>query len=468
MDMQIKNAHLEVQKGRLSVTQVAELVISKEKERRHLNAFCRFDPQRLRADAMSIDQRLASGEQLALAGLFLAVKDCIDVAGLPTGAGTAALQSNVASANHPALQRLLDRGAIVAGKTNLHELCFGITSNNAFSGPVRNPYNPDMISGGSSGGTAAAIGAGIVAAGLGTDTGGSCRIPASLCGCFGYRASMTRYPLGGGLALSSTRDTIGPMAVSMDTLRLMDAVMHEGAQLPLSEFSLSGTRLGLDPKVHIEDADPEIRPALDAALKKLEQAGAALVPIDIKDYAEKVGQITFPLVFFETRRELTTYLDNIGLSPERLMEGICSPDVKAVFAGPVFGDQTPSAQDYRHVMEVLRPQLIEQYTALFVEHRLDALVFPTTPIPARGIGQDGTVLYKGRQAPTFPSYIQNCDLIPNVGAGGISLPIGFTSAGLPVGMEVDGRIDDDDALLALAHAVHKAVTGEEPFAGEPA
>src|SRR5699024_554346 len=156
-----------------------------------------------------------------LAGVPLAVKDNIDTCDAPTTAGTAALQGRVPGSDSTAVARLRAADGLLAGKTVMHELSLGITSNNAVTGPARNPYDPTLIAGGSSGGTATAVAAGMVPAGLGADTGGSVRQPASLCGLVGFRPTVGRYPTGGMVPLSRTRDAIGPMARSVADVVLL-------------------------------------------------------------------------------------------------------------------------------------------------------------------------------------------------------------------------------------------------------
>ena len=205
------------------------------------------------AAARRIDAMRDSGNTLPrLAGLPIVVKDNINTANLPTTGGTAALRGVQPKSNAPSLQKLLDAGAIVIGKSNLHELAFGITSTNLtpFAGAVKNPYDRTRIPGGSSGGTAAAIAARIVPAGLGTDTGGSTRVPAALCGIVGLRPSVgnggaqRRYTdTNAVVPISHTRDTVGPMARTVADVALLDAVIT-GSPLATA-VPLRGLRIGV-------------------------------------------------------------------------------------------------------------------------------------------------------------------------------------------------------------------------------
>ena len=195
-----------------------------------------MDEASLRAAALLSDERIKEGR----AGrLELIIKDNIDTSELITSGGTAAF-NDAAKENSPPLQRLLSEGSIAAAKSNLHELAFGITSNNFCKGAVKNPWDKTKIAGI----TAAAIAAGIFVAGLGTDTGGSVRIPAALCGIMGFRPSTNRYPKGGVVPLSSTRDTVGPMGKCVDDLALLDEVMA-GDGRPLFDFDKSEIRIGV-------------------------------------------------------------------------------------------------------------------------------------------------------------------------------------------------------------------------------
>src|SRR6185437_6901159 len=192
----------------------------------HLNAFIVQDRDAVLAASRDADRKRASGARLgALHGVPLAIKDNLDCVGYATTGGTPALRDNRPKRNAAVMQKLLDAGAIVLGKANMHEMAFGITSNNGAFGPARNPYDPARVPGGSSGGTGTAIGARLAPAGIGTDTGGSVRIPAAFCGIAGLRPSLGRWPIDGILPISPTRDTAGPMARTVTDLALLDAVV---------------------------------------------------------------------------------------------------------------------------------------------------------------------------------------------------------------------------------------------------
>lgn len=178
----------------------------------------------------------------SLAGVPFAVKDNVDTVDLPTTAGTPALAESRPERNHPAVQRLLNAGAVMIGKTNMYELAFGITSNNGWAGPVRNPRDPSRSAGGSSAGSAVAVATDVVPFALATDTGGSATIPAAWCGVVGYRPTTGRYGAGHMVPLSATRDTVGLIARDVATVQCVDRVLVPDAE-PVTE--VAPIRLGL-------------------------------------------------------------------------------------------------------------------------------------------------------------------------------------------------------------------------------
>lgn len=208
-------------------------------------AYITFDPDGARAAAKTADSLQKDGAELGpLHGVPIVVKDNIAAEGLPATGGTPALKNWVPSSDAEVLAKLKEAGAILLGKTNLHELAFGITSNNAAFGAVANAYDSRRFAGGSSGGTGAAVGGHLAPAGLGTDTGGSVRIPAALNGVAGLRPSSGRYLQGGIIPISKTRDTAGPLARSVEDLVLIDGIIT-GTGAALTAADLKTIRIGV-------------------------------------------------------------------------------------------------------------------------------------------------------------------------------------------------------------------------------
>jgi mandelamide amidase len=444
--------------GDITAESYARALLARARACQSLNTFISQDPEALLITARAADQRRASGAALgALHGLPLALKDNIDTVIFPTTGGTVALKANVPPRNAPVAQHLFEAGALLAGKTNLHELAFGITNNNAAFGPVRNPYDTRLIPGGSSGGTAAAIAARLTPAGLGTDTGGSSRIPAALCGIVGLRPTVGRYSGEGIVPISATRDTAGPMGRTVADVALLDAVLT-GGPLALSPADLRSVRLGVPRAYFYADLDPHVATAMDRALAALTALGAQLVEADMLHLAELNQKVSFPVALFEVMRDLPRYLaaSAPAITLEEVIARVASPDVAGVLKGQL-GDQKVPEGLYREAIASHRPALQAAYQAYFRDQRVVAMVFPTTPLPARPIGQDTTVRLQDREVPTFLTYIRNTDPSSNAGLPGLSLPIGLTPDGLPVGLEFDGPPGSDRLLLELGAALEKAI-----------
>ena len=419
---------------------------------RPLNPFIHFDAAALLAEARRLAQLpVGRRESLALFGVPFVVKDNIDTANMPTSAGTPALRGQVPRRNAPTVQRLLDAGALLAGKTNMHELAFGITSNNAAFGAVRNPYDPNRIAGGSSGGTAAAIAAGVVEVGLGTDTGGSVRIPAALCGIVGFRPTMGRYEAAGMVPLSHTRDTVGVMAKNVHLVRQFDAVLALNT-METDPKPLSTVRLGAPRTWFQEGLHKDVGACLARALKLLAEAGATIVAADLPDIGRLNEATSMPVVMYEVVRDLARYLsEREATSLQALVRQVASPDVAEAMRAAMGG--VVSEEVYNEAIAVYRPALQAAYRDYFRKHRLAALLVATTPLPACAVGEDQSTLLNGREVPVFQTYIRHTDPPSNSGLPAISLPAGLSAAGLPIGVELVAPAGSDEGLLQLAATV---------------
>jgi indoleacetamide hydrolase len=447
--------------GELSAERYARSLLAQCRARAAINAFACFDEERVLTAARDADRRRTGGAAQALHGLPLVIKDNIDTVGTPTTAGTPALRSNVPKASAPVAEALFQAGAILLGKTNMHELADGITNNNAAFGAVRNPYAPMMIPGGSSGGTAAAIAARMCAAGLGTDTGGSVRIPAALCGIVGLRPTTGRYPGAGIVPISHTRDTAGPLGRSVADVALLDAVItgaHGSAEPP----RLKGLRIGIPRIPFYADLDPELAEVIARALAQLREAGCILVEADMPNIG-KLSAAAGAISYYEQSRDLDAYLKTAGssLTTGDIAAQIASPDVRAIFETEVLGAAAITVQAYREAMEEHRPRLQAAYARHFREQNVAAIALPTTALPARPIGQDLEVELNGRHVPTFATFLRNTRVMTIAGIPGLSIPAGLTASGLPVGLELDAPAGTDRALLGIGKAV-ESILGHLP------
>lgn len=448
--------------GQLSAVALARALLERIARYASLNAFIALDPDALVAAARESDARRRAGGAGPLEGLPLAVKDNIDTAGLPTSGGTPALKDYRPARDAAVLRPLWGAGALLLGKTNLHELAYGITNNNAAFGPARNPYDATRIAGGSSGGTAAAVAAGLAPAGLGTDTGGSVRIPAALCGLAGLRPTTLRWPQAGILPLSHTRDTAGPLARSVADLALLDGVVT-GAALAEAPAILRGLRLGLPRDPFWLDLDPALAEAAEAAVRKLAGAGVTLVPCDLPQVPLLDQAAGFAITLHETVADLNGYLaeGGCGLDLAALAERAASPDVRAILQDLLAAGRVPE-ELYRRALTRDRPRLQAAYAEAFRSAGVEALLFPTTPLPASPIGEDETTLLNGRAVSTFHAFIRNCSPASVAGIPGLSLPAGLTANGLPVGLELDGPAGSDRRLLAIGLALEAVLPPTPP------
>lgn len=388
----------------------------------------------------------------ALYGISLAIKDNIHVAGMPSTAGTPALDAFVPRQSASVVDKLLNAGAFVAGKANMHELAFGITSDNTHYGRVDNPAAPGHLAGGSSGGTAAAIAAGLVDAGLGTDTGGSVRIPAALTGTAGFRPSMGRYPDDGICKLSPTRDTIGPMAKTAQDLALLDSVITGDNKI--NEVKLTTLRLGLARDTFFSNLDPHTADVMTACEVTLSKAGVTLVDIDFADIEQLIQQSGFPIVFYESVRALEHYLkdNNTGLSMQQLLAKVASPDVQATLT-MALGGGAISEQQYLQAL-VLREKAQQLFAQRMTAHNVDALLLPCTALPARPVNDDlSTIMLNGKQLDTFSAYIRNTDPASVLGTPALCFAAPTKTNTLPVGIELNGQRNSDRHLLSIAIAL---------------
>jgi len=444
-----------------SVEAAARKAIQKASENKGLNAFIYIDEDEAIKLAAESDTRRKNGKLKGpLDGVLLAVKDNIHVAGMPNTAGTPALKSFVPENDAPVIKRLKSAGAIILGKTNMHELAFGISSyNTAFYEEhigVRNSHNIERMAGGSSGGTGAAIGAGIVYGGLGTDTGGSVRIPAALNGIVGFRPTVGRYSQEGITPISHTRDTAGSMAVDVRSVVLLDSVIS-GDKMVTKAAKKEGLRLGVS-KSFLQNIEPEIEVLWKKTMTAFQNAGIVIVEIDASEIIRLNSLVGFPVALYEANADMRSYLTkyDVGISIEELAEEISSPDVAGTYKGLVLPEKLPSpdglveaAPVYEDAIKTHRPMLIQEYEKVFRDNKLDALVFPTTPAVAKIADENSSSLEN------FILFIQNTDPGSNAGMPGLSMPMGLAKDNLPAGIEIDGLPGSDLKILSIGLALEE-------------
>lgn len=462
-DLSAREAAEQMARGDLCTVDYVDALLQRSAAAAGLGGLLHQDTERLRSEALALDAapRPAAGT-LPLRGVPLAFKDNIDVVGFPTTAGSPWMSDHRPRRAAGVTQRLLAAGALVFGKTNLHEWSQGVTGNNHAFGPSRNPFNRSRISGGSSGGNATLLGMRAVPAAIGTDTGGSVRVPAALCGLVGFRPTIGRWPGDGLVPISPTFDTAGVMARNVDDCVLIDHAVAKGP-LRLAPAPLGGVRLGVPQRYFWDEIDPPLAALAQDALERLRSAGAMLVPCELGEAGALFQEASMAISLYEILPALEAYFARHmrPFDARALADAVVSPDVRPLF-GRLFGPGAIGAQAYRHALGVLRPRMQETYSRCFAQNAIAALVFPTTPLCAARIGEDVEVMLCGQPVPAFSAYIRNTGPASMAGLPAVSLPMGLASNGLPAGLELTGA-GSDSALLALALGV-EAVLPPAPVA----
>jgi mandelamide amidase len=327
-----------------------------------------------------------------------------------------------------------------------------VTSNNPATGAVHNPYDPDKIPGGSSGGSAVAVASGIVPLALGSDTAGSVRIPAALSGTVGFVPSAGRYSTEGLMVVSNTQDRVGTLARSVRDLVLLDRVL-DADKGHVRPFPLRGLRLGVDRVNFANNLDPAVSLLFEQALTELRARGVVLVEAPVlprPDFLAIIGSLRQTIGFYEAPINTARYLSQNArptLTIQQLAAGVATPQVRIIFDNILLpGAITPDAY---HQALAAREQLRAAYRTYFKRQKVAGVLLPTTVLPARPIGQDDMVDLNGTPLSTTLIYSQNTVPGSYAGLTSLSLPIGLSEDGLPVGIELDGDEGDDEVILGI-------------------
>ena len=357
---------------------------------------------------------------------------------------------------------------IHSGKGNIHELGFGVTSNNFFFGPVKNPVDPTLIAGGNSGGAAAAVATGIARIGIGVDTFGSCRIPAALCGAYGYRPTSGRYSLKGIVPISCTADAIGVIGGNLNDIILVDDILTNRLDRKRRNSVDSGhfeslpgkIRLGICKNYFYEHLSNNVAVAISYILKKLSIDGnIELINVDVSGI-DKCMSSGLDLFYHEISKDLPTFLKDFkaGVSFEGIVENIASPDVKERMLTLMKCQNGIENDEFYKASLNERLQLIDFYNTIFSDNNIDALIFPTTPIEAKPVkGCVQNVIVDGKVVPTFEIYSQNTFPAAFAGLPSITLPLATTSKKLPVGITLEAQKGNDRYLFKIAEAVNDSI-----------
>lgn len=438
-----------------SPVEIARDVLTRIEQRNPaLNAYLLTTPELAMSQAEQAEREIASGQYRGrLHGIPYAAKDLMYTRGIPTTAGTKIFADFVPAYDATVVEKLRDAGAVLLGKAHLHENAYGITSNNAHYGPVRNPWNLDHIPGGSSGGSTSALAAGLCAFSLGTDTGGSIRIPAAFCGVTGLKPTFGRISRHGMFLLGESLDTIGPFAwTAQETAWIYSAMAGPDpaddttldADVELPEFAaeprLEGVRLGVPGNFYFENLDSGVDAACGAALQVFTDLGAELVPVRVPDISE-INELHRLILFVEGaavhQKTFAERREDYGEDQRPLFDqGL---EIRAV--------------DY-FAAERRRQEFTAEMEAVLDD--VDALLAPAVVVPPAPIGS-ATLDLNGVETDVRAATTRNSRGLNLTGLPILTLPCGFTN-GLPVGLQVVGPQLAESQVLQIGHAYQSVTT----------
>ncbi|MGC1415696.1 MAG: amidase [Candidatus Acidiferrum sp.] len=384
-----------------------------------------------------------------LHGVPISLKDNIYTEDIPTTAGSRILAKFIPQHDATVVKQLKEAGAVILGKTNMHEFAYGVTSNNPHFGPVHNPWDLARIPGGSSGGSAAAVAAGLCYGSIGTDTGGSIRIPASLCGIVGFKPTLGRVSVEGVIPLSPKLDCVGPLARTVHDAALLlkpilPRVKGEPSPRALEKSSSSPRKftLGIPKEFFLDVVSHDVYTVFEEALRVLKKQRATFKEISLsllKETEDAGNQIAWP--------EATHYHQQAGWYPSQAAD--YGDDVRSRLE---MGTKV-SATTYLSALE-LREKFIQQYHLALEDSGVDAVVVPTTPITAPRIGHETIRL--GDKDHSTRALLLRANRPANLGGvPAITVPCGFTPEGLPVGLQLIGAVTDEHLLLQIACAFER-------------
>ena len=450
----------------ISSTELTRHCLDRINEHRDLNAFITIDESGAMATATAADKRLGQGEQGLLTGIPIAHKDIFCTKGILTTCGSKMLETFVSPYDATVVDRLAQEGAVLVGKTNMDEFAMGSSNETSFFGAVKNPWDPKRVPGGSSGGSAAAVAAGLVPGATGTDTGGSIRQPAAFCGLTGLKPSYGRVSRYGMIAFASSLDQGGPITRNAEDAALMLRCMagfdprdSTSIDEPAPELSsilsidLKGLRIGLPKEFFDDSVQGDVLEKVREAVAVFERLGATLVDVSLPNSAAGIpcyyviapaeassNLSRFDGVRFGHRSQDAAEL--LDLYENSRAEGFGEEVKRRILIG-TYALSAGYYDAYYLKAQKIRRVIAQDFAAAF--EQCDIIVGPTSPTTAFPIGektQDPVAMYLN-------------DIFTNTvnlaGLPGLSIPCGFDTAGLPVGMQLIGRFMDEASLLGFAH-----------------
>jgi len=431
-----------------------------------IEAFLTWDPERVIAEARTVDERLARGEDLPLAGVLVGIKDNMTANGYPATCGSRILEGFTPGYDATAVARLKAAGAIVAGKTNLDEFAMGSSTENSAYRKTRNPWDLDRVPGGSSGGSAAAVAAREIPAALGSDTGGSVRQPAALCGVVGLKPTYGRVSRFGLVAFASSLDQIGPLAATVeDCARIYSVIAgadprdSTASETPVGDplsalgRGTKGLRVGVLREATAEGADPEALENFSRAVAALERTGATIEEISVPR-APYAIPVYYVVANAEASSNLARY-DGIRYGPREEAADLASfyadhrtrgfgPEVKRRILLGTFALSAGYAEAFYGRASRVRALLRRDFAEAFA--RVDAIASPTVPGPAFRLGE--------KADDPLAMYLSDIYTTPASLAGipAISVPSGFSRGGLPLALQLMAAPWREETIFSLAAA----------------
>ena len=461
----------QLQAGELSSREVTQACLDRvEKVDDRLNAFISVDAADALAQADAADQSRAAGDALPMLGVPVAVKDVLAVKDQPLNCASKILGEFNSPYDATVIQKLRAAGAVVFGRLNMDEFAMGSSNENSAFGPARNPWNTDCIPGGSSGGSAVAVAADECIASLGSDTGGSIRQPAALCGCVGLKPTYGRVSRYGLVAFASSLDQVGPLTKDVrDAATLLQVIAgaddrdSTNVPEPVPDYSaalsgdVKGLRIGLPREYQVEGLDPEVKAVTDAAVKELEALGAEVKEISLPHTEFAIGTY-YIIATAEASANLARFE---GVRYGARLDGADPEEMNRKTRGAGFGEEVKRRiilgtyvlssgyyDAYYLRAQKVRTLIRQDFLKAFEE--VDLIASPTTPTPAFKIGEKA-----GDPLQMYLSdiYTISCNL---AGMCGISVPCGFSKDGLPIGLQLLGEPFGEPDLLRAAHAYEQA------------
>ena len=452
--MTIQETSQRIQSGEISPVELTQQTLDRiAKLQPVLNAYITVTADHALEQARQAEAEIRSGNYRGpLHGIPYAAKDLFYTKGIRTTVGTKFLADFVPDFDATIIEKLNDAGAVLVGKAGLHECAYGITSNNPHYGPIRNPWDTDRIPGGSSGGSASALASGQCLFSLGSDTGGSIRIPASLCGLAGLKATFGRVSRHGVYALGHTLDHAGPFGMTVrDTAWVYQAIAGFDSRDPSSagrpdrtpvlspEPRLDGRKIGVPTNYYFENLDADVEAAVRKALQVLEELGATLVEIAVPDIEE-----------FNSIGRLILLAEASSVHHRRLRERRedFGDDVRALLdqGRLVLATDYLDAQRRRRAFNDAFNELLTQ---------VDVIAAPTLPITAAKIGQN-TIRVAGRDENVRLATTRLVRALNMTGLPLLSVPCGISSEGLPIGLQLIAGLFDEATLLEVGHSYEQA------------